>query len=127
MMKMFLTIMIFIALASSLYADSNFMLSSFDEAKLLSSETDKPILLIFGANYCNHCAALKKDIQSSQLSQMTDKYIICYVDITENNDLKTEFGVSIVPDTRIINRGIQKHSIKGYNIQKYMLWLKNAK
>lgn len=109
-----------------LYAHTEPILSSLDNAKILSKETGKPILLIFGEDYCMYCVKLKNDLLSLNLSPETDDYIVCYIDIKKHPGLKRQYGVSVIPDSRIIKDGVQIQSNKGYSVQRYRTWLKNA-
>ena len=105
----------------------SFVLDSLGEAQELCEVTHKPLLLIFGADYCKYCHKLQEDISNSKLSPAIDEYIICYIDIQKHNDLKTQYGVSIIPDSRIIKSNKETDSIKGYGTQKYISWLNNAR
>lgn len=106
-------------------ANEKFLLSSLDEALILSNDTKKPILLIFGAEYCVHCGRLKHDVLSKDFENFIDKYIVCYVDIQTNSDLKKKYGVSVVPDSRIIKSDQTISSIVGYSKNAYQKWLQN--
>ena len=106
-------------------ANEKFLLSSLDEAQILSKDTKKPILLIFGAEYCVHCGRLKHDVLSKDFEDSVDKYIVCYVDIQSNSELKKKYGVSTVPDSRIIKSDKTVSSITGYSRSAYEKWLKN--
>ncbi len=108
-------------------AKDNFILDSLGEAVSLSESTKQPILLIFGADYCRYCVNLKKNIIDLELSPEIDKYIICYIDIKIHSDLKKQYSVSTIPDSRIIIDNKQQKSIIGYNRQKYISWLKYDK
>jgi len=106
-------------------ANDKFLLSSLDEAQVLSKDTKKPILLIFGADYCVHCGKLKHDLLNKDLEESADNYIICYMDIQTNPDLKKKYGVSIIPDSRIIKSDKTVSSMTGYSKNTYAKWLKN--
>lgn len=108
-------------------AKDSFILSSLDEAMVLSQSTNKPVLLIFGADYCRYCISLKENILNLELSPEINKYIICYIDIKIHSDLKKQYSVSTIPDSRIIIDNKQQKSIIGYNRQKYISWLKYDK
>jgi thioredoxin-related protein len=108
-------------------ANDSFVLTSFKDAKFLSESTEKPILLIFGTNSCKFCTELKSAIFVEPLKSATDKYIICYLDLDENPELKQEYDISIIPDSRIIKNNKQISGIKGYTASNYLKWLNNVK
>lgn len=104
-----------------------FILDSLDEAKQLSKSTQQPILVIFGSENCSFCTQLKNDISNGQLTTALDPYIICYIDLKENEKYKTEYRVSIIPDSRILSKNKETSKATGYTKEKYIEWLKNAK
>jgi thioredoxin-related protein len=108
-----------------LFANDGFILSSIEETQKLSKLTNRPALIIFGADYCKFCNVLKQDILNHQLSPAVDKYIICYVDIKENSALKDKYGISIIPDSRIFVNSKEAHKTKGYSKDIYIKWLNN--
>ena len=125
MIKIIYLIFFFSILLTVVSANEKFLLSSLDEAHNLSRQTKKPILLIFGGDYCAHCAKLKDDILSKDFENIIDKYIVCYIDVQENPNLKRKYKVSTVPDSRIINDADTISSIIGYSKSAYQKWLNN--
>jgi thioredoxin-related protein len=118
----------FILFCSSLtYAKDSFILGSLSEAKTLAKSTNKPLLIIFGADYCRYCNDLKQDILSYELSPEVNPYIICYLDISQDTELKTKYNISVLPDSRIFVKDQQKSKNTGYSIKQYKTWLNNAK
>lgn len=110
---------------SSVFADT-FILNSLPEARRLSKETQKSILLIFGADSCNFCLLLKDDLESV-LKKDIDNFIICYIDLKSNPELKRQYDITSIPDSRIIFDDKTISSIKGYRKNDYKKWLENAK
>jgi thioredoxin-related protein len=108
-------------------ANDGFILNSLPEANKLSRLTNKPVLLIFGADHCRFCESLKKDILDLKLSPHIDKYIICYVDIAKNPEYKKEYSVGIIPDSRIMRNNKEISKNKGYLRDNYIIWINNVK
>lgn len=106
-------------------ANDSFILNSIEETKRLSKLTNKPALIIFGADYCKFCNSLKEDILNNELSPIIDKYIICYIDIKSSPELKTKYHISMIPDSRILLKNQELSSKKGYSKESYKLWLEN--
>jgi thioredoxin-related protein len=109
------------------YAKDSFIITSLDEATRLSEQTKQPILLIFGADYCKFCDNLKTDINNRQLNEVIDNLIICYIDVDKNTELKHQYKVKAIPDSRLIKKKIQLINIVGYSKQNYIDKLKNVK
>jgi thioredoxin-related protein len=124
MIKILLFIlMLFISTAAN--ATEGFIIDSLEEAQRLSDSTGKSVLLILGAESCFHCERLKTDILTDQIPD-SDRYIICYLGLDENPDLKKKYSVSMIPDSRILKKNKTITTIKGYDRTKYSKWLKNA-
>lgn len=109
--------------STNLYAES-FILDSLSEANKLSKSTNKPVLVIFGSDSCAFCVLLKKSIESD-LKNDIDGYIICYLDLGKNPELKTEYQISLIPDSRIVKDDTTISVKKGFNLREYKNWLKN--
>lgn len=111
-------------LIASVSFGEGFILDSLSEAKKLSESTRKPILLIFGSESCPHCHHLKDDILGNKIPS-ADQYIVCYLNI--NKDLKKEYSISAIPDSRILKKDKEIATMKGYERNKYEKWLKDVK
>lgn len=123
MIKTICLMLIMSVMSIPVLAGNSFILDSLDEAKILSKKTNKPVLLIFGADYCDYCLRLKKDL----LLADGVEHIICYIDIKDHSDLRDQYNVDIVPDSRIIFDNKEISKFKGYSHKKYFKWLHNAK
>lgn len=124
--KILINILIGLFLNSIVIAKDN-MIYDFKEASVLSQETKMPILLIFGADWCPHCKSLKQDITDDDFGDLLDKYILCYIDVDDNRELKNEFRIKSLPDSRILKSGVEKYSMIGYDHNRYKTWILNAK
>lgn len=116
---------LFLLFCGNVFADT-FILNSLAEAQTLSKETQKPILLIFGADSCDFCSLLKNDL-NSVLKKDVDNFIVCYLDLKSNPELKRQYNVTLIPDSRIISNEKTNTVIKGYKQKDYKKWLENAK
>ena len=110
---------------TALYA-GDFTVKSLEEAQTISESTNQPILLIFGSPDCLFCEQLNNAITTEEFKQDIDKFIICYIDLTiENNKVyKTEYKISIIPDSYIMQDGKVINHMSGYEKNKYLKWLK---
>jgi thioredoxin-related protein len=109
------------------YGNDSFILSNLDEAKKISQISGQPILVVFGADYCDFCNKLKKDILNFELSPAVDKYIICYLDVQKDKSLKKTYNIGAIPDSRILINNIEKSTNKGYSKNSYIKWISNVK
>lgn len=123
MVKLIYLISVIGILLTAAYANDGFILNSLEQTNKLSQEINKPALIIFGSDDCKFCNLLKQDIINYKLSPDIDKYIICYIDIKKNPELKNEYDVSVIPDSRILINGKETNRIKGYSKTNYMKWL----
>ena len=116
--------MVMLSLVCSLgVGDDKFIVGSLEQAQQLSEETKKPLLLIFGAEYCIYCEKLKRAILARDLPE-TDPYIICYIDTEKQPEYKLKYGVSAIPDSRIIVGNKEKSKLIGFNSRQYKGWAK---
>lgn len=113
-------------------SDNNICLADFpimddlNDAIALSESTDQPVVLIFGAKWCPYCVELKKAINNGNFARELDDKIVCYIDIDQHKDLKKEYGVKALPDTRYLVDKKEKTQIIGYGEFKFREWIKNA-
>lgn len=122
-----INLLLFLSAVSISYAGDSFILSSLDEAKVLSERTEQPILLIFGSDDCRFCNQLKEDIINNKLSPTINRYIICYINIKDNQELKNKYNISAIPDSLILIKQASKFRTKGYMKDNYIQWLNNAR
>jgi thioredoxin-related protein len=120
MVKIIYLLFFLAVLVTVVSANDSFILDSIDETQRLSHLTNKPALIIFGSDSCRFCNNLKQDILTKKLSPTIDRYIICYIDIDKNPDLKTKYSVSMIPDSRIFVNNKQTSIIKGYSKDTYI-------
>lgn len=126
MIHKLLLVMILGLVSTYSYGQNVAIVNDFNDAMALSESTKMPILVIFGADWCVYCKNLKKDIENGQLNKELDSYIVCYVDIDKNNDLKKEFKVKTLPDSRIIRDKKEIAMNKGYVPKDYKKWILNV-
>jgi len=127
-MKTLKTLIVSIALSvCSIGFSDGFVLDSLKEAQVLSKATNKQILLIIGSESCDYCLKLKNDL-NSVLKNEIDNLIVCYLDMKSNPEVKSQFNISLIPDSRIIDNNNKVNSIiKGYKPNDYKKWLQNVK
>jgi len=125
-MKLIIVLLMLVVITitpTSLFAES-FVLDSLSEANKLSKSTNKPVLVIFGSDSCAFCVLLKKSI-ATDLKNDIDGYIICYLDLGKNPELKKEHQISLIPDSRIVKDDTTISVKKGFNLREYKNWLQN--
>lgn len=89
-MKRIVTIVLFICVGS-IYAQEHKLnwLTDFDEAKQMSEETDKPILMYFtGSDWCAPCKKLKADFfDSERFIKKAQSFVLLKVDLPRRSDI----------------------------------------
>lgn len=123
MYKIILWLFFIILISTNSLADNPVFVSSLEDSVALGESSSKPILIVFGAKWCIYCNKLKEDISNNLFNQELKDYIICYVDIDDRKDLKKEYNVTTIPDSRILKNKIEKSKLVGYIKPKYKKWL----
>lgn len=118
MLKFIISLLLFVCSIS--YGE--FVLDSLTEAKELAQLTKQNVLVIFGSDDCAFCQKLKTDL-SDKLMSSVDTYIVCYIDLKTQPDMKEEFKVSVIPDSRIFISDSFRSKYIGYNKETYEKWL----
>lgn len=106
---------------------ANYIVDSLPEAQQISSQTQQPILVIFGSDSCVFCKKLKTDIDNQALLEHIDPYIVCYVDLQEYPEYKDKYKITIIPDSRVLKNNKTISKAQGYSKDKYIAWLKSLK
>jgi len=75
--------------------------NSFEKEVLQSGVTT---LVDFGASWCSPCKALKPTLESFATEQK-DSLKVVYVDIDENSELASQYGVMSVPTLALFKGG----------------------
>jgi thioredoxin-related protein len=123
MLKILTAIFLGAIISSSCLAEG-FILDSLPEAQKLAQKTNRPILVIFGAEYCVYCKKLKQDILMGNVPE-TQPYIVCYIDVEENEDLQKKYKIKTIPESRVFDKDKEKGKMVGYTPKPYREWLKS--
>jgi thiol-disulfide isomerase/thioredoxin len=103
---------------------SDIIADNYDLAISCGKKLDKPILLVFTADWCGYCRSLKKELKSIIPDH---KYVVCFLDIdnTINDKLVDSFNIKSLPTSIIIDQR-QNKEIKrknGFVKEAYKSWL----
>lgn len=123
----YLLLLLLTILSSISLADSPVFTNSLNKAKALSKQSQKSIILIFASSSCKYCDMLKNEINSGNLDKLLSDKVICYVDINEYPELKESYNVNMIPDSRFLNKEIEKSRLRGYEKNKYVQWLESLR
>jgi thioredoxin-like negative regulator of GroEL len=118
------TILLYLLFAITV-VHTSISVKDFEDAIALSESSKMPVLVVFSADWCKFCSILKEDIDKGVYAKETDKYIVCFIDIDQREDLKKEYQVSSIPDSRILKHKIEKSRLIGYDKIRYRKWLEN--
>ena len=103
---------------------SDIIKDNYDLAISCGKKLDKPILLVFTAEWCGYCRSLKKQLKSIIPDH---KYVVCFLDIDNeiNKKLVDQFKVKSLPTSIIIdqkqNKEIKRNT--GFLKEAYKSWL----
>lgn len=82
---------------------------SFEQAKSLSSQHDRPILIIFTAKWCQWCKKLKDEtLQDANVQKSMQRYILVSIDTDVDRSVADKFNVKSLPTIVITNAQEQK-------------------
>lgn len=98
---------------------------SYSESLDLAKKSNKKIFLLFYGEYCSPCNKIKEELMKPEVLQVLDNYVVCYVDLVKEKELRQAYKVKSVPTFFIIdhNEKIIK-SDSGYKSSEYMInWL----
>jgi len=109
------------------YGENAFFVDNFADALAMSESTNKPLLVVFTADWCKYCAVLHEDVQKESGGEILKDYIVCFINIDKYPDIYKEYKVKALPDSRIIVSKTEIATNIGYKSKThYMQWIKNV-
>ncbi|WP_233512034.1 thioredoxin family protein [Absiella sp. AM54-8XD] len=75
--------------------------------------TDKPVLVLFGAERCVHCKALHPVLEEALKEEFDDAFHICYVNVDENKDIVEACHVQGIPVVAVYKGGKEVQRFNG--------------
>jgi thioredoxin 1 len=124
-MQRFIFVLIFLlASASFCYSnDTTILYEEYEAAVSIANEQDKPILLIFSADWCGYCNKLKTEIL---VDNTTSDYVVCVLNTDNNKAISKKFRTRSLPTSVIIRKGEESTRKVGYKGKDdYISWLIN--
>jgi len=122
MTKYILSILLLSILFSSSFA-SEIIYDNLHKAKIVSTNNNTKLLVIFGADWCKFCNNLKTDLSNN--IEVLDDHTICYIDSDSHKLLSIRYRVKTIPDYMILqdNKIIKRQ--KGYTtFDNFLEWLR---
>lgn len=122
-MKTLFIILSMLLCSVSFAADSDAVIlyGDYEAAVSLSQEANKPLLLIFSADWCGYCTKLKQDVL---VDNSTKNYITCVIDTDMDKDLTRKHRAKSLPTSVVLEKGKETKRKTGYkNKTDYTNWL----
>lgn len=106
-----------------------------DAGKAQAAEQDRPMIVLFTADWCGPCQTLKHEVlsQESVAAELSEKFVAVKIDLTDrsssnpNNGIAMRYGVNGIPaviaidaDGKVINHFDPR---QGNNVGGFMRWL----
>jgi YHS domain-containing protein/thiol-disulfide isomerase/thioredoxin len=105
-------------------------LASYDEARALAIEHDRPILLHFHASWCGPCRTMEQNVlHTSEVKQLLGRDVIgVKIDSDRNSHLVSRFSIGALPsDVLIDTNGAILYRASGYQDKaRYVRMVKQA-
>lgn len=88
---------------------------SFNAGLEQSQINQKPLLVIFGAEWCSWCRKLEAELEAAEATQVRTDWTLAKVDVDVEEDLAEKFGVRALPTIVIVDgTGAKIESVEGY-------------
>lgn len=99
---------------------SNIIHDDCEEGLRLSKLHNRPLILIFSADWCGYCKDLKRDITSIKPLEQS---IVCILDVEKNSALVDKYQIKGLPTSVIIINNKEHSRKSGYKKRDYETWL----
>jgi HEAT repeat protein/thioredoxin-like negative regulator of GroEL len=77
--------------------------TNYDTASQIAKAAGKPLLVIFGAPWCEACHTLNEQLKSADVQKELRDLARVYVDFDANHDLAHKMGVGPIPALRVLS------------------------
>ncbi|KAI6653716.1 Thiol reductase thioredoxin [Oopsacas minuta] len=90
---------------------STFEISSMEELDLLLTSTNSPLVMYFYADWCTPCELMSPSIE--EFTEDFDDMKFVKVNVELRKDIKSRYGIEIVPACVILNQGEELYTFYG--------------
>lgn len=99
--------------------------TTLDDAVSVASETNKPIFVIVGAEWCVFCKQLEQELTDPTLSRIGERWVLAKIDADDRVSDARELRANGLPSLRLLSRdGIIAYSHDGYlSVAELEAWL----
>lgn len=103
--------------------------SGFESGLEQSQITQKPLLVVFGAEWCSWCRKLERELASEAAATVRDEWTLAKVDVDEEEELASKYGVQALPTIVVVDTtGAKIESIEGFMpMDQLAEWLADQK
>jgi len=109
---------LFSIMSTACFATPPVFVDSYEEA----IESNIPVLIVLGTDWCGACQNLKKEMKGLNLNG----YVVCIVDLDKRKDLLSKHKVQFYPTSVILKDKKEVSKKVGYSKKAdYQKWLDN--
>ncbi|QDV43567.1 Thioredoxin [Stieleria neptunia] len=89
--------------------------NTFEEGKRLALLEQRPLLVVFGAEWCGWCQRLENELTTPEASPILNRWVLAFVDVDLNPEIAQHFQVGALPSLRVLDgSGASVASRAGY-------------
>lgn len=96
-------------------------MSSLEDFENLLQSTDKPVFVLFGADFCSPCKILKKPF--AEESKNNTKAVFVIVDMEASQDIGIKYDITRIPVVIAFLKGEIKDKFNGADVDKFKLFV----
>ena len=69
-------------------------------AQRVSAQSDKPVMIVFGATWCGACKMLKqKTLTNARVAEAAQQWVTVEIDVDKERAIATQYGIKSLPTT----------------------------
>ena len=98
----------------------------YDAGLAAAAAANKPVLIVFHANWCPHCRTYRQVFYSPEIVSLANSFVFVIVNIDDEPRLNRKYGLdgTYVPRTMVVNeKGVVRTSLRAKKRGEYQYFL----